>query len=132
MQTMFLQLTVPFERLWRGQQPLPRALWLYFFIGSCVAPLVGGILYVPFAMLDMPTARIVLTLLAWVGYPIFAAVGVWRSANARPFDRWPLAAAGAKLMVVLVLIVLASMLYQRNSKPSQVLWLQQQLFGSSN
>ena len=42
--------------------------------------------------------------LAMVAYPVFAAVGVWRSANARPFQRWPVAAAAAKIGICVVLL----------------------------
>jgi hypothetical protein len=41
-------------------------------------------------------------------YPIFAAVGVWRSANARPFQRWAVAAAAAKIGVCFWLLGIAS------------------------
>jgi hypothetical protein len=43
-----------------------------------------------------------------VVYPFFAGVGIWRSANARPFYRWPVAAAGAKIFVCIWLIGLSS------------------------
>jgi hypothetical protein len=45
---------------------------------------------------------------ALVLYPVFAAVGVWRSANARPFRRWPVAAAAAKIGVFVLLLGIAS------------------------
>jgi hypothetical protein len=41
-------------------------------------------------------------------YPIFVAVGVWRSANARPFQRWAVAAAAAKIGVCFWLLGIAS------------------------
>jgi len=43
-----------------------------------------------------------------VFYPVFAAVGVWRSAKARPFRRWPVAAAAAKIGVCVWLLGIAS------------------------
>jgi hypothetical protein len=98
----------PFVRLWRGQQSLPKAFWLYFVLGSYAATMLAVILAIPFVILEQPRAGLPLMVIVRVGYPIFAAIGVWRSAKNRPFRRWPVAAAAAKIGVVFFLTALAA------------------------
>ena len=98
----------PFAKLWAGQYSLPKAFWLFFIAGTVLAPIIAMIIYIPFALAGMPQIRQPLSVLAMVAYPVFAAVGVWRSANARPFQRWPVAAAAAKIGICVVLLGIAS------------------------
>lgn len=98
----------PFAKLWAGQYSLSKAFWLFFIVGTVLAPIIAMIIYIPFALAGMPQVKQPLAILAMVAYPVFAAVGVWRSANARPFQRWPVAAAAAKICVFVLLLGLAS------------------------
>jgi hypothetical protein len=112
--------TTPFAKLWQGRYPLPVAFWLWFIVGWFAAPFIVVILSIPlyFAGIiplyhpgmqpqEVNGAFITFYILA-NAYPLFAAVGVWRSANARPFRRWPVAAAAAKIVVCVALLALAS------------------------
>jgi hypothetical protein len=101
-------LTSPFAKLWSGRYSLPKAFWLCFIVGTFLAPIAAMVIYVPFALAGMPQVKQPLAVVAMVVYPVFAAVGVWRSANARPFQRWPVAAAAAKLGVIVWLTAVAS------------------------
>jgi len=91
------------SRLWRGQMPLARAFWLYFIVGYFVFRILGAIVSWTAYNLAGREAAIPAALVFMVGYPIFAAIGVWRCANAHPFDRWPTAAAAAKIGIVFFL-----------------------------
>jgi hypothetical protein len=97
----------PFEKLWRGRYSLPVAFWVWFVIGTILSPAPVMLLSIPLYYAGMPQAVRPLLVISTVGYPIFAAVGVWRSANARPFQRWPVAAAGAKIGVCIGLLTIA-------------------------
>ncbi len=90
-----------FIKLWRGEQPLGRAFWIYFiliWIGSMIIEVVlHKVLFyfgfAPFGLLPL----LVLNLL----YPFLAATGVWRSANAHEGTAfYPLA---AKVAVCIIL-----------------------------
>jgi len=100
-------LAAPFVRLWQGQQSLPKAFWLFFIVGSFLAPLTAMVIYISFALAGMQPIRQPLAVFAMIVYPLFAAVGVWRSANARQFQKWPIAAAAAKFAVFVWLLMLA-------------------------
>jgi hypothetical protein len=107
------RITGPFEKLWRGNYSLPVAFWAWFILGSFLAPFVAMIVSVPFYLAEVPLAempqlKLPLFVVAMIVYPIFAAVGVWRSANARPFEKWPVAAAAAKIGVCFWLLGSAS------------------------
>lgn len=100
-------LTSPFAKLWRGEYSLPKAFWAFFIFGTVVAPVIAMIVAIPFQLAGMPQAAPPLFFIAMIVYPVFAAVGVWRSANARPFQRWPVAAAAAKIGVSIWLLGIA-------------------------
>lgn len=100
-------LTSPFAKLWRGQYSLPVAFWKFFILGIFLAQFIAGLIGILFYFVGMPQVTQPLFNIATVVYPIFAAVGVWRSANARPFQRWPLAAAAAKFGVCVCLLMIA-------------------------
>lgn len=76
----------PFARLWRGEQPLARAFWGYFVLGSFLALIAGLVVAVPLLLLGIREATTPIILLVRIAYPIFAGVGVWRSANAYLFE----------------------------------------------
>lgn len=101
-------LTAPFQKLWSGKYTLPVAFWLWLVLGSFLAPFVAMITYAPFYFAGMPEAKLPLFITVMVGYPVFATVGVWRSANARPFRKWPVAAAAAKVGACLWLFTIVS------------------------
>jgi hypothetical protein len=101
-------LTSPFAKLWSGQYSLPKAFWLFFIAGTFLVPIGAMVIYVPLALAGMPQVKQPLAVISMVVYPLFAAVGVWRSANARPFQRWPVAAAAAKFGVIVWLLTIAS------------------------
>lgn len=101
-------LTRPFLKLWQGQYTLPVSFWAFLILGTILAPVVAMIIDIPFYFAGMPQVLGPLSVFAMVVYPAFAAVGVWRSANARPFQRWPVAAAAAKIGVFFWLLGIAS------------------------
>ena len=74
-------LTVPFEKLWRGQHSLAKAFWGYLILGSFVAAFVTPFLALPLVLLDQRQAALPVVFTAMIAYPLFAAVGAWRSAN---------------------------------------------------
>lgn len=98
----------PFLKFWQGQYTLPVAFWVFLIPGTILAPLVAMIVDIPFYFSGMPQVLGPLSVFAMIVYPAFAGVGVWRSANARPFQRWPVAAAAAKIGVCLWLLGIAS------------------------
>jgi uncharacterized membrane protein YraQ (UPF0718 family) len=84
------------RRLWRGEQPLWKAFWLYFVAGSLLASLLGLLLAaaVEYAVEHVVVGEAVgetgalllyapFSFLAPVLYQVFAGVGVWRSASWR-------------------------------------------------
>lgn len=112
---MIQKLAEPFRRLWYGKQTLAKAFWLYFVAALLIGPLIlaigGGIIGLLFYAIGLPEiSRPVLGLLlaGWFVYVLIAAVGVWRSANARRQQAWqsgakyPLTPAVAKFAVLLV------------------------------
>ncbi len=66
-------------RLWHGESPLPVVYWGFGILGNATLWLLwfgvalGGLIAIPLAL--------VLLLLALVGYSLFIAVAVWRSAR---------------------------------------------------
>jgi hypothetical protein len=73
-----------FRRLWRGEQPLWKAFWLYLFLGSLVAAALA--LLVVFLMGSTfgdagYRLAMFLALPALVFYNLFAGIGAWRSAS---------------------------------------------------
>lgn len=68
----------PFQKLWRGQQSLPKAFWLFFIIGDVIARITLAVLLIAF---DLRQEALLLIVIATIIYPAFAAVGVWRSAD---------------------------------------------------
>lgn len=76
------------RRLWRGEQPLWKAFWLYFVLGSFVA---SGLAIVVFLSLAAQLEKMgfgdggaylgALAFPAAFFYDVFAAVGAWRSAS---------------------------------------------------
>jgi hypothetical protein len=87
---------------------IAESLLAVFYLGTLLAPIIIMIIYIPFALAGIPQVKQPLAVLAMVAYPVFAAVGVWRSANARPFERWAVAAAAAKIGVCFWLLGIAS------------------------
>ncbi len=78
---MFSRLASPFRKLWRGQQSLPKAYWLFLFVGSILTPVAALIIAEPFRLIHQPQLTFPFTFAVMVSYPLFASVGVWRSAN---------------------------------------------------
>jgi hypothetical protein len=77
------------RRLWRGQQPLWKAFWLFFALGSVLILVLALAVYGSIATLLQKMGfgdsafvpALVLTLVTALSYDIFAAVGAWRSAS---------------------------------------------------
>jgi hypothetical protein len=82
----------PFVRLWRGQQPLPVAFWFFFLGGTLLSQAIAVILGFSPYFVRVPRLIILLLYVATAIYAIFAAVGVWRSADTYPSRRWRVAA----------------------------------------
>ena len=102
-------LTGTFEKIWRGQHSLPKAFFGFFLLGSMVlAPLAAMIIAVPFVLIDQGQGARAVFFIALIVYPLFSAVGVWRSANVYllsganvPFLRYSYV-FGAKIIVCIV------------------------------
>lgn len=85
------------RRFWRGGYSLAASFWLFyvlgFFVASIVLVLAAGVLY---RLHLEPFGRVLLVSIPL--YSLFAAVGVWRSATAYPFNGvarfWAWAAKG--------------------------------------
>ena len=107
MSHIFSVLTRPFIDLWQGKQPLGRAFWLFFVLGFVASPIAVLILGGSLLLIGQREVAYAIKFVIALGYPVFAGIGVWRSANARPFDRWPIAAAFAKIGVCFFLIAFA-------------------------
>lgn len=69
-----------FRRVWRGQLSLATAFWKVFVVGWFCSAIVGGFTYFFIYLVCPPAARFFLLLMLFV-YPLWATVGVWRSAN---------------------------------------------------
>jgi hypothetical protein len=71
---------------WRGERSLPVAFW-GFYVGGWIASTVVG-LTISLILLRWPHTgplRFLVGALFVSGYPVFAAVGVWRSARPSSF-----------------------------------------------
>jgi hypothetical protein len=108
---LFSKMTGPFRKLWRGEQSLPKAFWLYFIlIGILLAPFIAMVCAVPFVLLDQPQAAWPVFFATLFVYPVFAAVGVWRSANVYLFKSPKVYAVkviyvvGTKIAVCIILL----------------------------
>ncbi len=99
----FSRLTSPFQKLWRGQQSLPTAYWLFLFLGTILTPVAALIVAKPFSLIHEPQLTFPFTFAVMVVYPIFASVGVWRSADSylvsssTPYAARPFCAIAAKI-----------------------------------
>jgi hypothetical protein len=81
------------RRLWRGEQPLWEAFWIYLVVGSLVASTLGLLFagVVQYVGLEEALGKSAALLLVYVPfsilapalYQVFAAVGAWRSASWR-------------------------------------------------
>ena len=97
------------KKLWRGEQPLGRAFWVYFVIGWIgfifLSVLVGQV----FLVAGVRPLAVVVTALSSLVYPVFAGIGVWRSANAYRSDgAFPtVAPALAEIAILLALVPMA-------------------------
>ena len=98
-----------FRELWRGEQPLSHAFWIYFVMWWIGLFFLSFFVAVGFAVLGLRPLGILANALAVVAYPFFAGIGVWRSANAYRSDgAFPtVAPALAKLVVLVVLVPMA-------------------------
>lgn len=78
---LFTKLASPFSKLWRGQQPLAKAFWLFFGLGGTLTPLAALAVAEPFRWLRRPELASPFVFAVLIGYPIFATIGLWRSAD---------------------------------------------------
>ena len=93
------------KKLWRGEQPLGRAFWVYFvliWVGSMILEVaVHGVLQSFGSMSPGLPLLVVVNFL----YPFFAAIGVWKSANAYEKPDFYPTAAKVSVCVILAPIV---------------------------
>jgi hypothetical protein len=96
-------------KLWRGQYSLSRSFWGFFVFGTCIAWIVG--IFGGFLFVLYPSTLLIYRL-AFLGYLITAAVGVWRSANAiaNNEQRSMTFADSVKIIAAKALVVLISLL----------------------
>ena len=93
--------------MWRGEQPLARAFWLYFLVAWFGCVFVAMLLHVGFSLVGVRPIGLVVLVAAYFVYPLFAAIGVWRSAGAYPYHGFYRIAAKAVVVLVVGWIVLA-------------------------
>ena len=68
------------RKFWRGQYPLLFSFWGFYIGGWIVVSFVSGIIAVVPLVLGLRPLAVLVFALALIGYPVWAAVGVWRSA----------------------------------------------------
>lgn len=95
------------QRLWRGEQPLARAFWLYFVLGWIGFIILAMILHTGFFYAGIRPAGFIIMAAAYLAYPLFAGVGVWRSASAYPHHGFYRVAAKIVVVLVAAWIILA-------------------------
>lgn len=67
-------------RLWRGEEPLARAFWMWAVALGAILNVAGTFLVYAALQLRAPTVVVVLAYVSPIPYNLFAFVGVWRSA----------------------------------------------------
>jgi drug/metabolite transporter (DMT)-like permease len=67
-------------RLWRGEEPLARAFWMWAVALGAILNVAGTFLVYAVLQLHAPTFVVVLAYVSPIPYNLFAFVGVWRSA----------------------------------------------------
>ncbi len=94
------------KKLWRGEQPLGRAFWVYFVIGWIGFIVLSFLVGLALLVIGIRPLAVVVTAFSMLVYPVFAGIGVWRSANAHRSDgAFPnVAPALAKLAVLAVVV----------------------------
>lgn len=94
------------KKLWQGEQPLGRAFWVYFVMGWIGFVLLSIIPGLAFLVVGIRPLMVVVTAFSMLVYPVFAAIGVWRSANTYRSDgAFPTVAPALAKLVVLVALV---------------------------
>ena len=94
------------KKLWRGEQPLGRAFWVYFVVGQIGFVILSILVAMGLLVVGLRPIGILSVVFATFVYPVFAGIGVWRSANA-----YELHGFYPFLAKAVVLIVLVSMLW---------------------
>ena len=96
----------PFYKHWLGLQPLPRAFWLFGFVGFFVSGmLVIFLVERPLQMLGYPGPGHALVYAEMWIYAVFAWVGIWRSANFyKGAKSWAITAKMAVVVFFLVML----------------------------
>ena len=89
------------EKLWRGEQPLGRAFWLYFLAGWIGLLFLAMIVHVALFSIGLRPIGLFIFAAAYLAYPVFAGIGVWKSANVYEYHGfYPIAAkAGVCFML---------------------------------
>ena len=91
-----------FKELWRGEQPLGRAFWVYFVMWWIGIFFLSFFVAAFFALIGLRPLVPVIGAMSVLGYPLFAGIGVWRSANAYELHGfYPFLAKVAVLVVLL-------------------------------
>lgn len=68
-------------RLWRGDEPLGRAFWMWAVALGAILNVVGMFLVYATLQAAAPTIVVVIAWVSPIPYNLFAFVGVWRSAE---------------------------------------------------
>jgi len=69
------------QKLWNGEQPLSRAFWGYYFIGSILIFFVAVVAAIPFWVIDAKPLGMVAVWFILGCYAVFATIGTWRCTN---------------------------------------------------
>ena len=95
-----------FKEFWRGEQPLSHAFWIYFVMWWIGVVILAVLAHLVLFSIGLRPLGLPLLVAAYLIYPFFAAVGVWRSANAYKSDgAFPgVAPTLAKVAICVVLV----------------------------
>jgi hypothetical protein len=100
-----------FGRFWRGQYSLPRSFWAFYVLGWPIACIGLTLAAIPFFLLHVHPFGGILQI-GYLLYPLWAGVGVWRSARAYPFTGaarfWAWAAQGVVGFFGLAILIQAA------------------------
>ena len=89
------------KKLWQGEQPLGRAFWVYFIMGWIGMVVLAALAHLVLFSIGLRPLGLPLLVAAYLIYPFFAAIGVWRSANAYELHGfYPFLAKGAVCVVL--------------------------------
>ena len=87
------------KQLWLGQLPLGEAFWRWLITYDLILNLAATLSAIMLIVAEAPIVLAVIVHLLPLPYSLFAAIGVWRSADG--FEGNPSLAAAAKIVIIM-------------------------------